>query len=46
MTKTEHVEDAVKAVNVTLSPEEIAELETLADEADVDVIRMWEKEMK
>ena len=46
VTKTEHVEDAVKAVNVTLFPEEIAELETLADEAGVDVIRMWEKEMK
>ncbi len=46
VTKTEHVEDAVKAVNVVLSPEEITELETLADEADANVIRMWEKEMK
>lgn len=46
VTKTEHVEDAVKAVNVVLSPEKITELETLADEADANVIRMWEKEMK
>jgi len=46
VTKAEHVEDAVKAINVTLSPEEIVELETLAEETDVNVIRMWEKEMK
>ena len=38
--------DAVKAVNVTLTPEETAELEKVADSLGLNVIRMWEKEMK
>lgn len=46
VTKTSHVEDAVKAENVTLMPEEIAELESIADSLELDTIRFWEKEMK
>lgn len=46
VTKKNHVEDAVKAANVTLTAEEIAELEQLADSLQINVIRMWEKEMK
>ena len=46
VTKTRHVEDAVKAANVTLTAEETAELEALADSLELNVIRFWEKEMK
>ena len=46
VTKTKHVEDAVKAANVTLTAEETAELEHLADSLELNVIRFWEKEMK
>ena len=46
VTKTNHVEDAVKAANVTLTAEETAELEKVADSLDLNVIRFWEKEMK
>ena len=46
VTKTRHVEDAVKAAGVALTPEETAELETLADSLELNVIRFWEKEMK
>ena len=46
VTKTKHVEDAVKAANVTLTAEETAELEKLADSLELNVVRMWEKEMK
>ena len=46
VTKTQHVEDAVKAANVTLTAEETAELEQLADSLELNVIRFWEKEMK
>ena len=46
VTKTQHVEDAVKAANVTLTAEETAELEKLADSLELNVIRFWEKEMK
>ena len=44
--KTRHVADAVKAAEITLTTEEIKELEALADSLDINVIRMWEKEMK
>ena len=46
VTKTKHVEDAVKAANVTLTAEETAELERVADSLGLNVIRFWEKEMK
>lgn len=46
VTKTQHVEDAVKAANVTLTAEETAELEKLADSLELNVIRFWEKAMK
>ena len=46
VTKTRHVEDAVKAANVTLTAEETAGLEKLADSLELNVIRFWEKEMK
>ena len=46
VTKTGHVEDAVRAANVALTAEETAELERVADSLELNVIRFWEKEMK
>ena len=46
VTKTAHVEDAVKAANVTLTAEETAEFERVADSLQINAIRYWEKEMK
>ena len=46
VTKTNHVEDAVKAANVALTAEEAAELEKLADSLQINAVRFWEKEMK
>ncbi len=46
VTKTSHVEDAVKAVNVTLTAEETENLEKVADSLGINAIRFWEKEMK
>lgn len=46
VTKTKHVEDAVKAANITLSAEETKELEELADSLELNMVRFWEKEMK
>ena len=46
VTKENQVEDAVKACNVSLSADEVAELEKVADSLELNVIRMWEKEMK
>ena len=43
VTKTKHVEDAVKAVNITLTAQETAELEKLADSLEINAIRFWEK---
>lgn len=45
VTQTSQVEDAVMAAAVELSQEEIAALEALGDQAGVNVIRYWEKEM-
>ena len=45
VTKVRHVEDAVKAASITLTPEEIMRLENLADNANVSTIREWEKKM-
>lgn len=46
VTKVYQVEDAAKAVDVELSAEEIETIEKLGDEAQLNVIRYWEKEMK
>lgn len=46
VTKVYQVEDAVKAAAVELSAEEIETMEKLGDEAQLNVIRYWEKEMK
>ena len=46
VTKVYQVEDAVKAAAVELSEEEIETMEKLGDEAQLNVIRYWEKEMK
>ena len=46
VTQVSQVEDAARAASVALSGEEIKALETLGDEAGVNVIRYWEKEMK
>ena len=46
VTKVSHVEDAVKAANISLTAEEVAELESVADGLGLNVIRFWEKEMK
>ena len=45
VTKVSQVEDAVKAVNVVLTDDEIRHLEDVADSLELNVIRMWEKEM-
>lgn len=45
VTKVYQVEDAVKAAAIELSEEEIAAIEKLGDETQVDVIRYWEKEI-
>lgn len=44
-TKVYHVEEAAKAVKVTLAEEEIKRLETLGDKTAVSTLREWEKEM-
>lgn len=46
VTKVRHVEDAVKAANLALSTDEIKTMEALADKADINTVRVWEKEMK
>ena len=46
VTKENQVLDAVKAANITLTTEDVAELEKVADSLDLNVIRFWEKEMK
>lgn len=46
VTKPAHVEDALKAANVTLTAEETARLEAVADQLNINAIRFWEKEMK
>ena len=46
VTKESHVLDALKAASITLSAEDAAGLEQLADSLKLNVIRFWEKEMK
>ena len=45
-TKVHHVEDAANALDITLSEDEIKTMEKLADNANINTIRFWEKEMK
>lgn len=45
VTKVNHVEDAIKAGNIALTADEIAELEKTADSLSLNLIRMWEKKM-
>lgn len=44
--ENKHVEDAAKAANIVLSADEIKTIEKIAANADINVIRYWEKEMK
>lgn len=46
VTKVSQVEDAVKAAAISLSDDEIGMMEELGDHANLNVIRVWEKEMK
>lgn len=46
VTRPEQVEDAAKAISVALTAEEIQHMEELADSANINTIRGWEKEMK
>lgn len=46
VTKVQQVEEAAKILDVKLSAEEIATLESLADKANVSTIREWEKKME
>ena len=46
VTKTYQVEDAAGAANLELTQEEVEEMEHLAGEMPLNVIRSWEKEMK
>ena len=46
VTKTRHVDDAAKILDVKLSADEIETLEKFADKANVSTIREWEKKME
>lgn len=46
VTKAAQVEETVKTAAISLTEQEVRELEALADEANVSTIRGWEKEMK
>ncbi|MBE6513610.1 MAG: aldo/keto reductase [Thermoplasmata archaeon] len=46
VTGKKQVEDAVKAANVELCDDEIAEMEETADRFGLNAIRFWEKEMR
>lgn len=46
VTKVRHVEDAVKAMEIVLTDEEIRRLERTADETGVSTVRLWEKVME
>ena len=46
VTKEHQVLDAVRAADITLTEEETAGLEKLADSLGLNAIRFWEKEMK
>ena len=46
VTGKKQVEDAVKAMNVKLSDDEIGTIEDTAERQGIDAIRFWEKEMR
>lgn len=46
VTKVRQVEEAAAAAQIVLSDEEVSRLEKLGDEAGVDTLREWEKEME
>lgn len=46
VTKVHHITDAINACSITLTDEEIRELEKLADSLELNVIRYWEKTME
>jgi aryl-alcohol dehydrogenase-like predicted oxidoreductase len=46
VTKVKHVEDAVKAININLTQEEINEIETFAESLNINAVRFWEKNLK
>ena len=46
VTKVKHVEDAVKAIELKLSKEDVCRLEEVAASLDLNMVRFWEKEMK
>ncbi|MBD5482212.1 MAG: aldo/keto reductase [Lachnospiraceae bacterium] len=45
VTKVKQVEEAAKAVQISLTAEEVSRLEKLGDETGVHTLREWEKEM-
>lgn len=45
VTKAKHVEDAARAAQINLTPDEIRRMEELADKTKVSTLREWEKEM-
>lgn len=45
VTKEHHVTDAVRATEITLTPEESRLIESTADKLNFNIIRDWEKEM-
>ncbi|TWB58485.1 aryl-alcohol dehydrogenase-like predicted oxidoreductase [Rhizobium sp. ERR 922] len=46
VTKSDHVDSLVRAGSISLTGDDIAELEALADAADVNTRGWWEKEMQ
>jgi myo-inositol catabolism protein IolS len=46
VTKPKYIDGLVRATNMTLSSDDIAELEALADAAEVNTRGWWEKEMQ
>ncbi|SUT85477.1 aldo/keto reductase [Actinobacillus ureae] len=44
-TKLHHVTNAVQAMNITLTADEVSELEELAEETGVDTKGAWEESM-
>ncbi|MBB3591439.1 aryl-alcohol dehydrogenase-like predicted oxidoreductase [Rhizobium sp. BK529] len=46
VTKPHHVDGMVRAISITLTSDDIAELEALADAANVNTRGLWEQEMQ
>ena len=45
-TKVHHVEDAFEASEIKLTNDDVKYMEELADKAQINTVRIWEKEMK